>query len=119
MTTIGTKIFTWMRGRFVGEDESGNRYYEERGHDPRRRRRRWAIYKGLAEASKVPGHWHGWLHYTHDAPPPAGGPAKLYPWQKEHLPNLTGTPRAYLPQGHILRGGKRAATASDYEPWKP
>ena len=33
------------------------------------RKRRWVIYNGYAEASKVPPDWHGWLHYTFDEPP--------------------------------------------------
>ncbi|MCH7889514.1 MAG: NADH:ubiquinone oxidoreductase subunit NDUFA12, partial [Proteobacteria bacterium] len=39
--TIGTRLFTWMRGEAVGEDEFGNRYYQERRAptDGRRRRR--------------------------------------------------------------------------------
>ena len=38
---------------------------------------------------------------------------------KEHRPNMTGTEAAYLPPGHTLAGGQRAATTSDYEAWKP
>ena len=41
------------------------------------------------------------------------------PWQKEHQPNPTGTPAAYLPPGHTLKGGRRAAATGDYEPWTP
>jgi NADH:ubiquinone oxidoreductase subunit len=76
------------------------------------------IYKGSVEASKVPADWHGWLHYTEASPPPEEGFAKQS-WQKPHLPNLTGTVHAYRPQGHALKGGKRAAATGDYEPWTP
>ena len=31
-----------------------------------RRRKRWVIYNGVVEASRVPADWHGWLHYTND-----------------------------------------------------
>ena len=41
------------------------------------------------------------------------------PWQKEHLPNLTGTPEAYRPAGSLERGGKRARATGDYEAWQP
>jgi NADH:ubiquinone oxidoreductase subunit len=50
--------------------------------------------------------------------PPEGGPAKR-PWQKDHLPNLTGTAAAYRPPGHILQGGQRDKATGDYEPWVP
>jgi NADH:ubiquinone oxidoreductase subunit len=38
---------------------------------------------------------------------------------KEHRPNLTGTPLAYRPPGHTLKGGHRAPASGDYEAWKP
>ncbi len=31
--------------------------------------RRWVIYSGDAEASKVPPGWNGWLHHTVDVAP--------------------------------------------------
>lgn len=116
--TIGTKLFTWLRGERVGEDAEGNRYYQEKRAVAGRRRRRWVIYNGTVEASRVPPDWHGWLHYTTDAPPPKGGlPAR--PWQKPHQPNLSGTEHAYRPPGHTLEGGKRAKATGDYEAWTP
>lgn len=118
MASLGTRLLTWMKGEFVGEDEFGNRYYTERGKPYRpRRRRRWVVYKGDVEASRVPAEWHAWLHYTVDEPPT--GPRRRYPWQKPHQPNLTGTPYAYRPKGHDYRGGQRARATGDYEPWTP
>jgi NADH:ubiquinone oxidoreductase subunit len=119
MATLGTLLFTWLRGVAVGADEFGNRYYTERpGASTQRRAKRWVIYRGKDEASKVPAHWHGWLHYTHDMVPDAAL-MRRYPWQKEHLPNLTGTRLAYLPNGHLRAGGERAPTTSDYQAWSP
>ena len=31
MTTLGTQLFTWLRGGLVGEDALGDRTYRERG----------------------------------------------------------------------------------------
>jgi NADH:ubiquinone oxidoreductase subunit len=70
------------------------------------------------EASCVPPLWHGWLHHSIDDVPNEAE-RKKYPWQKEHLPNLSGTPRAYRPPGSLLRGGHRARAAGDYERWTP
>lgn len=115
--TFGTKLHTLLHGRFVGRDEFGNRYYEaKRLRRDETKKRRWIIYKGIIDASKVPANWHGWLHYTLDAPLPE---KKQYGWQKQHLPNLTGTKGRYLPAGHISKGGRRAAATADYEPWTP
>ena len=73
----------------------------------------------MPEPSKVPAHWHGWLHYTTDTVPMVGQPVHQYEWQKEHVPNLTGTTNRYLPQGHVLKGAKRAKSTADYVAWKP
>jgi NADH:ubiquinone oxidoreductase subunit len=118
MATFGTLLFTWLKGEFVGEDEFGNRYYRERGKAHNRWERRWVIYKGSDEASKVPPLWHQWLHKTTDVPPSESEVRKL-PWEKEHIPNMTGTPEAYRPPGHEYKGGHRARTPADYEPWRP
>ncbi|OYW13602.1 MAG: NADH:ubiquinone oxidoreductase subunit NDUFA12 [Rhodospirillales bacterium 12-54-5] len=115
--TIGTKIFTFFQGKYVGRDAFGNRYYLARRAMQGGLKKRWVIYNGLADPSKVPANWHGWLHYTLDAPISDASPK--YSWLKPHLPNLTGTIHRYLPQGHILKSGVRAKTTADYQPWQP
>jgi len=116
--TLGTRLFTWLRGELVGADGEGNRYYRARRRGPGRRERRWVIYRGAAEASQVPTEWHGWLHHTIDEAPGAE-PGFDYPWQKAHQPNRTGTPGAYRPPGHMLKGGRRDRATGDYDPWRP
>lgn len=111
-------LYTLLNGELVGVDEFGNRYYRGKGKRLHGRERRWCRYKGTAEASKVPPEWHAWLHHTVDAPLTESA-ANAWPWQKTHLPNLTGTTSAYRPAGHDYRGGKRAAATGDYEPWTP
>ncbi len=113
---VGTWLFTLLRGQRVGTDTYGNVYYHERRWRQGRRRRRWVIYTGAPEASKVPSEWHAWLHYTSDAPL-AEHPRR--PWEKPHLPNATGTPAGYRPPGHDYRGGERARATGDYEAWTP
>ena len=44
---------------------------------------------------------------------------KIYEWQKEHLPNLTGTAFAVKPRGSLLDKGLRQKSAADYEAWIP
>lgn len=114
--TIGTRIFTWAKGQLIGTDSAGNRYFTERKGVPGRRQRRWVLFRGKAEASKVPPEWHAWLHYTVDHPL-AASPDK--PWIKPHEPNETGTQAAYLPPGHDRRGGVRPPATGDYEAWQP
>ena len=123
--TLGTRILTWLRGELVGTDQTGNRYYRDKSqrklqHGGGRfsREKRWVIYQGVAEASKVPPQWHAWLHHTVDELPADGG-KPLYAWEKPHLPNLSGTPDAYRPPGSVVMGGHRQKAAGDYEPWRP
>jgi NADH:ubiquinone oxidoreductase subunit len=118
MSTIGTLIYTWLNGKRVGTDGFGNRYYRSSKQPLYGRERRWVLYKGIDEASKVPPEWHAWLHHITEKPL-TDGDAKAHPWQKPHVPNLSGTPYAYRPKGHDLRGGKRAPATGDYEPWTP
>ena len=110
------RLFTWLMGQLVGIDSYGNRYYRKAACTSDRHERRWVLYKGLPEASKVPPEWHIWLHYTTDTPLVSVEPQ---PWQKEHIPNLTGTPNRYLPSGHNGHGSLRTKTTGDYEAWHP
>jgi len=109
---------TWRRGEFVGEDHLGNRYYRDRKLAGTKRERRWIVYKGESEASVVPPEWHGWLHHQTDEFPDKENPYRRV-WQVEHEPNMTGTMAAYRPPGSVLRGGNRAPSSGDYEPWTP
>ncbi|MEZ5921144.1 MAG: NADH:ubiquinone oxidoreductase subunit NDUFA12 [Parvularculaceae bacterium] len=118
-TTLGTSFTLWRRNaRLVGKDEQGNRYFEERtGSGADAVKRRWVIYHGVAEASRVPPDWHGWIHHTF-AEPPTVAPLKRRSFEKDHMPNMTGTPLAYHPEGSLVYAGVKKR-ADEYEPWSP
>jgi len=119
--TFGTQLWTWRFGELVGTDEQGNRYYRTRGGkiDPTLHfERRWVIYNGLAEASRIPPAWHGWMHHTVDLPPTEESYTPRE-WEKPHVPNMTGTPAAYRPSGSTLASGRRPQATGDYQPWTP
>ncbi len=103
----------------VGVDSLGNKYFRAKPRKGYKRERRWVIYNGVPEASKVPPEWHGWLHHQTDVVPQQVGLSYRRPWQKAHVQNLTGTTQAYRPPGHVLEGGKRDKATGDYEAWKP
>ena len=111
--TLGTLFTTWFSGTYVGTDSFGNRYYQTRNA-----KRRWVLYAGTVEASRVPPDWHGWLHHTFRDPPTVR-PPKLRPWEKPHVPNLTGLPGAWRPPGSLARGGVRPPATGDYQAWRP
>ena len=117
--TWGTRWTIMRHGRFVGEDEVGNRYYEQKsGTGPNGKPRRWVVYKDFAEASKISPDWHGWMHSTVDTPPTKQSYTPQ-PWQKPHRPNPTGTPEAVRPAGSILAAGKPVSVQGQYSAWKP
>ena len=109
--TIGTRFHTWRRGSKVGEDDQGNLFYASKDG-----KRRWVVYNGEAEASRVSPDWHGWLHHTYDEPP-TKAPLPKKDWEKPHIPNLTGTGAEYRPAGSLAR--TRPVDRSDYEAWVP
>lgn len=109
--TLNTQFFTWRKGVKVGEDAEGNVYYTTKDGS-----RRWVIFNGEAEASRVSPDWHGWLHHTFKEPP-SKSPLPHKAWEKPHVENMTGTAMAYAPPGSIRR--PQPADRSDYEAWQP
>jgi NADH:ubiquinone oxidoreductase subunit len=109
--TLNTQLVTWRKGIKVGDDEQGNIYYRNADDS-----RRWVIFNGEIEASRINPDWHGWLHRTWNEPP-TDKPLVKKPWEKPHEPNLTGTQLAYAPTGSIRKG--EPAPRRDYEAWSP
>ncbi len=117
--TWGTRITLMCQGRFVGEDDDGNKYYEQRsGVGSMGMPRRWVTYKHQADPTRVPPEWHGWLHHTVNTPPTEED-YRPKPWQQEHRANMTGTAAAYRPSGSILTSDERPHATGDYQAWKP
>ena len=108
--TLNTQFHTWRKGEKVGEDTEGNVFYQSKEG------KRWVIFNGEAEASRVDPDWHGWLHHTWQQPP-TDKPLHHKEWQKPHQENLTGTALAYAPKGSIRRS--EPEPRSDYEAWTP
>lgn len=120
ISPVHIRFVTMFSGAsLVGEDSQGNRYYRAKARKGYNHERRWVIYNGEAEASRVPPEWHGWLHHQNDTVPESTDQSYRRNWQKPHTPNLTGTKQAYRPPGHILKGGQRDKATGDYEAWKP
>jgi len=111
--TIGTAVFTRRFGRKVGSDSFGNLYYQSKNGD-----RRWVIYNGENDASRIPPEWYSWIHHLIDGlPDEALPPAPKF--LKPAVRNPTGTPAAYKPSGALEKGGQRQAASGDYEAWTP
>ena len=107
--TLGTFIYTLFTGKFIGCDQFGNKYYSNS------KGRRWVIYKNNIESSKIPPDWHSWIHFLKINKP--SNEEKKFLWQKQDEENLTGTDRAYKPEGSLTSSLKR--NMKKYEIWKP
>ncbi len=118
LSTFSLGLFTAFKGKKVGEDEFGNRYFEAASKTKSTHPRRWVVYNGEIEASRVPPLWHGWLHHQTNTLPESNQ-SYTKKWQKPHQPNQTGSKNAYRPKGHPATKGKRAQATGDFEAWSP
>ena len=103
--TFGTRLKTIFFGKFVGDDELGNKYYESKDG------KRWVIYADSIDASKIPVEWYSWMHFTPNKIERTHNLEK-YDWQKPHQPNLTGSNDAYSPKDNT------DAIKKKYKTWK-
>lgn len=109
--SLGTQLWTARFGEKVGEDEAGNVYWRNADGS-----RRWVIYDGQNDASRVGPEWYGWLHHTFDKPP-TEDPIARKAWEKDHQENRTGTDGAFFREGSLRRADVKPQT--DYEAWTP
>ncbi len=94
----------------VAIDQFGNSYYEHKTNVTSvGKKRRFCIYNGTAESSRVPELFHAWLHYITDDLNFVKIKKKYF-WQKEHTINMTGTKFAFSPKKIFKK---------DYLSWKP
>ena len=103
--TIGTRLFTIFYGKFVGKDSFGNKYYESK------KGKRWVIYSGEIDASRIPNEWYSWIHFMNNKIENNHNLEK-YDWQKPHQSNQTGTESAYHPNRNSEQIKKK------YNSWK-
>lgn len=115
--TLGTRVYGLRGKKRVGEDHLGNLYYEG-GTDTAGRPRRWVIYQGANDTSRIPPEWFAWVHHQVEDVPDASLPPPRR-WEKPPVPNMTGTALAYRPSGALEKGGVRAGAVGDYEAWTP
>ena len=115
--SIGTKLYTWFFGKLVGIDNLNNKYYCSSNNFNNHKVKRWVIFSKEIEATRIPPHWHAWLHKTIDLPPIDY--KHKYNWQKDLKPNMTGTSEAYYPDSHPLSQSQDKKIKKDYETWNP
>ena len=111
--TLGTLLFTWRKGIFVGEDSFGNKFYKNETDE-----KRWVIYEDNSEASKIDPNWHSWIRFTVKESP--SKKTNKYKWEKPYIENLTGLASVYRPNKLILEKNlKKTKIETDYSSWEP
>eukprot|EP00035_Acanthoeca_spectabilis_P005228 m.111322 g.111322 ORF g.111322 m.111322 type:complete len:128 (-) comp12927_c0_seq1:4244-4627(-) len=95
-------------GTFIGEDEHGNKYYED--HTQVFGAHRWVDYSASEyDASQIPAKWHAWMHKMTDDIP-TNPQHEWQPTTAEYQPNLSGSKNEYVPY---------STTVTKIESWKP
>ena len=109
------------KGELVGEDELGNKYYQD--VSSQQGRNRWVVPPDADDysAANVPRGWHGWLHHANDEP---GLPDAAAPTYEDAAPRFargTSSAGTHLPKGHFSRAKPGEVTRSwaRYQSWTP
>jgi NADH:ubiquinone oxidoreductase subunit len=102
-------IKSFFFGTFKGCDDLGNKYYFLKKNT----KKRWVIFKGIEDPTKIPPQWYNWIHNIEDNPI---SDDTFYDWQtKNHKPNMTGTVARFSP----IKTNQHAKHKSGYSPWRP
>lgn len=77
---LSSLIYAKLFGQYVGSDIYNNQYYviTRTGQQ-----KRWVIYNGIYDPSKIPVEWHRWLHFNQALIP--------INYSQKWIPNVTGT----------------------------
>lgn len=106
LNRIGLLFYTKFFGKLTGSDVFNNRYYCSKNLT---NGKRWVVYNGVNDPSKIDANWFAWLHFMTDAAPSQ----KNANW----IPNTTGTKFA---QKMITSIENIPRTALNYyESWSP
>ncbi|KAF8913730.1 NDUFA12-domain-containing protein [Gymnopilus junonius] len=110
-------------GTYVGKDQFGNRYFENRNAEEEiPGRHRWVdLAQHEYNASQVPPEWHSWISHIRKDPPnqdsvmqhlllPGRRHSKLTYLPQPYVENLTGTRGAYKPYNTVV---------PKYKEWEP
>ena len=103
--TFGTFLKTIFFGKYVGNDEYGNKYYKSKKYE------RSVIYYNQIESTKITSDWFLWIHHTIDKIP--NSKDTKFSWQKKHLENQTGTINSFKPTQISKKNLNKK-----YETWK-
>lgn len=106
LNRLNSIIFTKIFGVHAGEDLYGNQFYFRKTSEEEKR---WVVYKGMYDPSKISDEWHSWLHFINDIKP--------FKSKKTWIPNTTGTKFSHNSISSIENTPQ--TTLQYYESWDP
>lgn len=114
--SFSDKLWIKLFAKFEGTDRFSNKFYSYLDKSLGKERR-YVIYKGYYEPSKVSPAWFSWLHYL--SPNIPLDDELNYEWQTHSSRlNLTGTSEKYQPEG-IKNPTEFAEKIKIYQAWVP
>lgn len=99
-------LYTHFLGQKVGTDAFGNQYFQ---HKHPKNTKKWVVYNGINDPSKIPVNWYMWLHSNIKDEPKEN----LSSWQ----PNVTQTPFAFKGTNSIEN--IEPNRSNNYSKWVP
>ena len=92
--------------KHIGSDSLGNAYYQS--ITKKGKVIRWVLYRKGKDPTTLPPSWAAWLQSTTLSAPKI---IQAKSWQKERLPNLSGTDKAHKPE--------QSNDSHGYQAWTP
>ena len=112
---LGTLIYSFFYGKKVGEDKNGNKFYIHKFNF----KRKWVIYNKVVDPTSLKVAWQLWLTNNKKEVPSDINDNKIYMWQKEKVPNYSGTKNSYHPKKYKNLSQKNKKSKSLKEIWSP
>lgn len=109
---IGTILYSFFRGKKVGQDKIGNKFYVHKEIQSKK----WVLYKNNIDPTSLEVKWQIWLTSTNSNLPTTIEKSNFI-WQKDKQPNLTGTVDSYHPK--INKGNKNIPKENKNSTWNP
>tara|TARA_A100001015_G_scaffold90709_2_gene101032 strand:+ start:4722 stop:5072 length:351 start_codon:yes stop_codon:yes gene_type:complete len=113
INNLSTIIYSLLLGQKVGIDYFGNQYFVHKKNSSRR----WVLYGKKLDPTAISVEWQMWLNSnTNDIPKRTDNNLS---WQKNRLPNQTGTQQAYHPRSEKYNNKSDRKSNIKNTIWKP
>jgi NADH:ubiquinone oxidoreductase subunit len=112
---LGTLLYSFFYGKKVGQDKNGNKFYIHKYN----LKRKWVLYNKIVDPTSLKVAWQLWLTNNKKEIPSDMNDNKIYIWQKEKVPNYSGSRNSYHPKISKNKFEKNKKNKSIKEIWSP